>query len=575
MYYKRFAAALLLFAGCILSCKKEKLNYSYDNRHDTIVGGSSNVRLVNLLGNNQLAINGERLTGYLVLQPPVGGGEPLYPGTYWFPANGKMGTTFTIPRQFLTNGKAMVSSDNMAFQSPSDSIGFEITEEYNKPKDYYMVRSLPYTAAATERVTAIPRDITAPAKAGYFKIRLVNMGDEVAASNNAENLALPLTLAYADGTPVSNATSNINTHSWSDYVELPYGTYQFKVLTPSGTEVSSVSGNGVEQTNIIEPATSTLVKPVNGFPNAVSTGLTFGPVKTFQPGGVYTIAVGVTRMTAPYVYGTPGESFPFYQNTFRIIADISEPANTDYYRLQAVQANPDEAQVTFRVNGEKLGDAGYAAHTGYGIYITGETTIEALDAAGKVIASAKQLLKPGLNYTAWLYLTPEGKAAISLVNNNLSGGWYAVRPDNTGQDGIYNRMLNEYPFNLRFLNFCPDLPYVSFTMDNGQAVGSETGSRNLQPGIPALELPYARFNQVQEAYRILAYRSGPGVYPGTWLSEIPVLKSTDLIARPDAYVRPVKPVHEPGIYTIALIGRLKGNLPEATKAKMIIIKHTK
>ncbi|SHM47883.1 hypothetical protein SAMN05444266_108218 [Chitinophaga jiangningensis] len=575
MFYKCFAAGMLLLAGCMLSCKKEKVNYSYDNRPDTTVSGNSTIRLVNLVANNQLSLNGDSLTGYLALNPLPGGGEPLYPGTYWFPANGKLGTTFTIPRQFLTTGKAMVSSDYLAYQSLRDSIGFEVTEIYSQPKDYYMLKSLPYTAAAVTRVVEVPREVTAPSKAGYFKIRLVNFADQVAASNNAENLAVPLTLVFADGTKVSTATTDVQTRSWSSYVELPYGTYQFKVLTPSGTEVSSIPGNNLEQTNLVDPATSTLVKPATGFPNAVSTGLTYAPVKTYQAGGVYTIVVGVTKMTAPYVYGTPGESFPFYQNAFRVIADVSEPVNNEYYRLQAVQADPDEAKVTFVVNGVQLGNAGYGTSTAYGVYVTGKTTVDAVNAAGNVIASAQQQLMPGMNYTAWLYKNAAGKAVLTLVNNNLSGSWYEVGTGNSGQDGTYNRLLHEYPFNIRFLNLCSDLPYVSFTLDNGQPAGSETGTRNLQPGVAATELPYARFNQVHPAYQILAYKSGPGVYPGTWLSAVPVLKSTDFITRPDAYTRPVKPVQEPGIYTVALIGQLNGSLPEAKKAKMIIIKHTK
>ena len=573
MYYKRFAAGLLLLAGCILSCKKEKVDYAYDNRPDTTVGGSSNIRLVNLTANNQLSINGSPLTGYLVLNPPVGGGEPLYPGTYWFPANGKLGATFNIPRRFLTNGRALVSTDYLAYQGVRDSIGFEVTETYSKPKDYYLLKGLPYTAGDAPRVVEVPRDVTAPARAGYFKIRLVNMADQVAAGNNAENVALPLTLAYADGTPVSPATTNVPARSWSAYVELPYGVYQFKVLTPSGTEVSAIPGNALEQTHLTDPATSTLVKPATGFPNAVSTGLTYEPVKTYQPGGVYSIAVGVTRMTAPYVYGTPGESFPFYQNAFRILPDITEPANVEYYRLQAVQADPDEGQVSFLVNGMKLGDAAYAAGTDYSVYVTGSAKVEAVNAAGIVIATTSQTLLPGMNYTAWLYKTPEGKPAITLVSNNLSGAWYED-PGNVAPDGTYTRLQHDYPFHIRFLNLCADLPYVSFTLDNGQSVGSETGSRNLQPGVAATGLPYARFSQVQEAYQVLAYRSSPGVYPGTWLSTVPALKSTDLVAKPEHYTRPVKPVHEPGVYTVALIGQL--NAGAATKqAKMIIIKHTK
>lgn len=568
MHYTRFAAGLLLIAGCMLSCKKEKVDYKYDNRPDTTVGGNSSVRLVNLTANNQLIINEDTLTSYIILPQLAGGGEPNYPGTYWFKTDGRLGTTFTIPRQFMTNGKASVVTNLYAYQGMPDSVGFTVTEEYNKPKDYYIVHGKQYATNDPERVVEVPREITTPSKAGYFKIRLVNMADPVSPTWKAENVAVPLTLAYADGTVVSPVTSNIATHAWSEYVELPYGTYQFKVLTPAGTALISVGGSNFENTSLHDPATSTMTKPSSGGPvNAVSTGLTYVPLKTFQPGGVYTIAVGIAKLEQPYFTGLPGETTIFYQNATRIIADVSEPLNTDYFRMHAVQADPDATQVTFRVNGATLGEAAYATPTGYGIFVTGLTKVEAVDAAGNVIAVAEQRMEPGMNYTAWLYKQPGGKAAIVFVSNNLSGGYY--NPDNgsSGQDGSLDMRRQTYPFDIRFLNLCADLPYVSFTLGNGQP----TGSRNLQPGVPALDLPYTHFKQDAQPYQFMVYQSSPTVYPGTWLSEIPVLKSDALIARPEAYVRAPMPVHEPGVYTIALIGEMKGE----SKARMIIIKHTK
>ncbi|RFS21711.1 DUF4397 domain-containing protein [Chitinophaga silvatica] len=575
MYYKYFAVGLMLLTISMLSCKKEKVDYSYDNRPDIGVGGSSTIRLVNCTQNNQLSINGEKLTSYLIINPPQGE-QALYPGTYWFPTNGKLGASFTVPRQFLTNGSAMISTDYLAYSMSRDSFGFKVIEEYNKPKDYFMVYGLPYSAEKVSRVREVPREITAPSKAGYFKIRIVNLADKVSAAWNAENVAKPLTLAYADGTPVSSTTSNIDPQSWSQYVELPYGTYQFKVLTQEGIEVRASGGDAFENTFMSEPASSNLMRAVSGVPNAVSTGLTYAPVKTYQPGGVYTIVVGIDRLTMLNVFGIPGETSVYYQNIFRVLSDVSEPLNTDYYRLQGVQANPEEGQISFRVNGTKLADANYTAATDYSIYVAGQATIEAVNASGNVLATATQRFQAGQNITAWFYKKPEGKPAIGIVTNNLTGSWYQPLPggDNTGQDGSLNRMTHNYPFNYRFLNLCPDLPYVSFTYDNGQSFGDISTSRNLQPGVAVTNLPYARGIQDQEAFQIMAYKSTPSVYPGSWISSIPVLKSTDFIAHPERYTR-VKPVHEPGVYTVALVGQLNGNQPEAKRAKMIIIKHTK
>lgn len=577
MYYKRFAAGLLLLTIGMLSCKKEKVDYSYDNRPDKAAGGNSTIRLVNLSDHNQLSVNGERLTSYLILNPPAGQ-EALYPGTYWFPTNGKLGGSFTIPRQFLTSGSADVSVDYWVYSQGRDSLGFKITEEYNKPKDYFIMRGYPFTAAKVERIREVPREVTAPAKAGYFKIRIVNLADQVNSSWGAQDVAKPLTLAYADGTPVSTATSNVNPQAWSQYVELPYGTYQFKVLTPDGIEVRASGGNSLENTFMSEPATSNLMKMVQGrLPNAVSTGLTYAPVKTYQPGGVYTVVVGIDHLTMLNVYGVPGETAAYFQNDFRVLADVSEPLNTDYYRLQGVQANAEEGAVTFRVNGVNLGDAAYTTGTDYGIYVTGQATVEAVNAAGAVLASATQRFLAGQNYSAWFYKTPEGKSAISLAANNLTGSWYdplATGSTGSGQDGSLSRMTHNYPFNYRFLNLCPDLPYASFTYDNGQPAGSATSSRNLQPGAVVTDQPYARQGQDAEPYQLMVYKSSPTIYPGNWIPAIPVLKSTAFVARPDRYTR-VKPIHEPGVYTVALVGRLNANQPEGKNAKMIIIKHTK
>jgi hypothetical protein len=54
-----------------------------------------------------------------------------------------------------------------------------------------------------------------------------------------------------------------------------------------------------------------------------------------------------------------------------------------------------------------------------------------------------------------------------------------------------------------------------------------------------------------------------------------VLTGQHLIARPELYVRGGLPNHEPGIYTIALVGSTSASAPANQKAKMIILKHTK
>lgn len=574
MNYKYFVIGLMLFTGSLLSCKKDKSDYFYDNRPVTDVRGNSLVRLVNLTGANQLIVNGDSLTNFKVIVPVPGSAQPLYPGTPYFPENGRLGTTWTIPRQLLQSGKAAIVTDMLAYQGARDPLAFEVEEKNNTPVDYYMVQGNYWTVGDLPRVIAIPRSASSPEKAGYFKIRLLNLADELKPqSDPAENVAGPLTLTYADGTPVSTATSNVATRQASAYVEVPYGVYQFRVLTSQGTQVTAIGGNAEEFTNIIDPATSTLVRAVNGVPHTVSTNLTYAPVKTYQAGGIYTIVVGAATFITPYYAGHPGETSTAMQNGFRVIADISEPANTTYTRLQAAHVLPGEGNIVVKVNGKPLADLAYTGHSEYGIYVAGQANIEAVNAQGTVIAAMNEALGAGLNYTAWVYRRPDGKAAISLVSNNLSGSFYA--PDGNGQDGVNARHQLQFPFNIRFLNFCSDLPYVSFTSGNGQPLAGYESTKNLEPGKAPVALPYVRFGQAQTEYQFMAYRSSPAVYPGSWLKEIPVLKSTDFIARPALYVRGAQPAHEPGIFSVALIGQLNNALPEAQKAKMIIVKHTK
>jgi hypothetical protein len=573
MYYKHFAAGLLLFAGTLLSCKKEKVDYLVDNRANTEASGNSLVRLVNIKGNNQLIINGDTLTNFTFAVPVAGQPTPAPNGTKWFPDNGAMGPTFSIPRQFLQSGKAFVVTDSYVYQGVRDSIGFEVTETNNAPMDYYIVQGDVYTAQKVDRVLPVPRDVTAPARAGYFKIRLLNIADQLKPQGaGEENISQPLTLAYADGTPVSAQTSGIDVRQHSDYIELPYGTYQFKVLTPQGTEVMATGGSANENANVIDPATSQITKGVQGIPHTVPIGLTYAPVRSYQPGGIYTIAVGASSYTSPYYNGQPGETTFYYQHGFRVIADISEPLNATYFRLQGVHALPGEAPVSFRVNGNKLGDVGYSEHSDYGMYVQGKAKIEALNGQGTVIASLDVDGIANQNYTAWLYKKTDGTNAIALASNNLSGAFYFAGSGTDGQDGQFTQQRHNYPFHTRFLNFCADLPYASFTTNNGQAVGQEA-SRNLAPGQIPVNLPYARSIASADPYQLMVFRSSPTVYPGNWIPEIPVLKNTDFVAKPEHYTRPVKPLHEPGIYTVALIGKLDGTAGQ--QAKMIIVKHTK
>lgn len=567
MKYIYFATGMMLLAGIFQSCKKDKSDYYYDNRPITDVRNNSAVRIVNLSGNNQVIANGDTLTNYKIVPPGATTEESLMPGTKYFPENGRIGTVWSIPRELLKNGKATLKVENRSYNGLNEPVDFDVEETYNDPADYYLLRGLATNTGSLPQVMKVPRSVTAPAKAGYFKIRILNLASLLKPQNsNEENVALPLSLTWADGTPVSEVTNAIAPGLYSEYIEVPYGTYQFKVLTPQGTAVTAAGGNNSETTDIIDPETSTLVKPSTGRPHTVSTNLTYAPVRTYQPGGIYTIVVSENVFAIPYYNGNPGETVDIHQNGFRIIADITEPLNNTYVRLQAVHTLPGERAVTVKINGQSLATLAYASHSDYSTYVYGDSKIEAVNADGKILASVEMQLSAGLNYTAWVYQQPDGKPGITVVSNNLSGTY--SNNNGQGQDGTYAVSKQDYPFHIRFLNLCKDLPYVSFTSNDGQAIQGVEATHNLEPGKVPVQLPYARFTQQQSAYQLMAFRSSPGVYPGNWITSIPVLNSTDFIARKELYVRGALPVHEPGVFSVALIG-------QSENAKMIIVKHTK
>lgn len=570
---KKYIQQLPLLLGFLMllslaACKKAKQDFEYDNRLITDARKSSSLRIINLGGYSQVEMDGEKLTStkYLLPTDPIG---TVLPGTKYFPENGgQLGSTWNVPQSLLKNGRARFFTAMGGPNSPTDQLTIDLQEDPAQSMDYYLL--------ATERVSAgepkylrIPREVSSPSDPAKFKIRVLNLSSTVELSD-MENLVGPMSLAWADGTPVSTKTNNILPGQYSDYIELPYTTAQLKILTPEGIQVPGTTRM------LIFPATSTLTS-VRGWPPE-DTRLTFSAFKSFAPGGIYTIVIAPYSFKIPYLNGNPGEEVSNYQNAIRIMNDISEPVNITYARVQAVNALPGADGVKITMNGSVLGNAlAYTGHTDYQNYVTGTYTIEAKDIAGNVLASNQLMLDANTNFTLWLHPDANGKAAISAVANDLS----RVIPGTTAtDDATYVRNKLDYPFSIRFLNLCPDLPYVTFTKDNGQSFlhpfnKNPTAVNNLKPGVFPTEAPYIQIDADHIPYKIMAFRSAPGIVPGNWASDIPVLTGQDLIARPALYVRGDLPNHEPGIYTIALVGSTIASAPADQKAKMIILKHTK
>ncbi|SKD04290.1 hypothetical protein SAMN05660461_2806 [Chitinophaga ginsengisegetis] len=561
---------ILIAVAVMMSACSKKLDYSYDNRMVQYPMSASGIRVVNLVGATELSVNGQRLTSYL--QPDKEGyyGPNETRGTAYFPETGRLGLTYSIPREQV---KASGWVDSILFSSLSVKNAvpaprpFRAKEDDAHPNDYYFVRFRPNPDGFQDSLFVIPRGISPAADPAVFKVRLLNLSSTITGSIPPGIFRTgPMSLTLADGTGVPGL-SNIAPGKYSDYVEIPYGTYQFKVLNNEGKEVPA----GGTIYNLFNPATGTLMD-INGTPGIggnKDTWLTYAPLKTFQPGGIYTIVVSSTY-EANIPTGNPnGETYKSENNTFRIIADIPEPLNITYARLQGVNVAAGK-KITWQVDGQPMGSTlAFTQQTTYSRYITGTHMVKALDENGQVLAESNLAMQPADNFTAWLYTRKDGSAAITFSANNLSGKYY----DGTAtDDGTYSILKAVYPFWIRFMNFCPDLEEVTFTQGNGQPFSavSALAYQHIYFAKAVTDLPYV-MQMVNFSQPVMAYASRPGIAPGDWLRNITPLKSRDFIARPELYKTPELPQSEPGIYTVVLLGSTAANATE--KARMIIVKH--
>ncbi|MGN7821411.1 hypothetical protein ACTJJB_14865 [Chitinophaga sp. 22536] len=554
----------LLSAGVLTSCTKKE-DFTYDNRVNPQADAASSVRIVNLRGATELMVNGKQLSAFMLPNYEGYYDENTTKGTPFFPETGRMGLTYTIPQQ-LVSADGTVKDIRFASFVRSFSLaltrGFVAKDDFNHPVDYYFTYFAPNTGQLTDSLFAIPRSVSPPANPEHCKVRLLNLSSSSAAFGGN------MRVVWADGTTVAGL-DNIGVGQYSEYVELPYGTYQLKVMAMDGQMVPGVGGS-TQEFNVINPPTGTIMLPgvkakprVNGF---VDSKLTFAPLKTYQPGGVYTIVVA-DQPTFRYPTGSDnGETYPGKNNAFRIIAD-AEPQNNTYARLQAINVLPGKS-VSVSVDGNMLGNAlAFSAASAFKPYITGTHVVKVTDAAGTALTDSTVSLIPGDNNTIWVY-EKNGKAAISIVANNLSNSFYS----GATEDGSYSTTKIEFPSWIRFMNFCPDLPEATFTTDDGQVLGTTLAGQRLQLGVPMVKNPYvmldANFYQ-----SVLAYASAENVIPGNWLREVTPLRSRDFIARPELYPAGRSPISETGVYTVALIGNLNTSKPGSEKARMIIIKH--
>lgn len=555
------------------ACKKDKADYLFRELPQQPPLTASTVRLMNMGRTaTELIINDTPLTSFV--QPNIEGYFLDARPTLYF-QNGRMGSSYTIPQRFIgANGNAHIKIGSMIYGHkeliyPKE---FDIHEDVNNPTDFYNVLYGDHGGSnilGDDSLFAIPRSISPPANPEHFKIRLLNLSS----APDAASLEGDMSLVFADGTKVSATTNNIATGKYSDYIELPYGTYQFKVMTNDGRLLPAVRVNADELLSVVNRTTGTMT---NGNNPVVDTRLTYAPIRTFQPGGVYTIMVCASMSFSSLDAGSSSAS-PAGINSYRIIADNKEALNITHGRLQAVNAMPG-VSVSVSVDSKPLqeGAMAFSKATGYKTLVNGTHTVQLTDASGKKLAEQSLTIQGSDNYTAWVYPGENGQPAMKLVANNLSGSFY-LSSNPKGDDGSNDQYTYSMPFKIRFLNLSTDIPEVTFTGANGALLNDflsfrGSSSQHISRGQVITDQPYIFFSPLTGIKKLGVYASHPGVLPGDWIQEIPQLSGTDFIARPELYAG-LLPAYETGVYTVALTGSLHPKNAGEAAASMIIIKH--
>ncbi|MBN9383735.1 MAG: hypothetical protein J0H74_23460 [Chitinophagaceae bacterium] len=546
-----------LLAGAVLttSCSKSKNDVTAGRQVTYENLAPSTVRIV--LGTGwDLVVNNDTLTNFLAV-PFAGTGPTSLPNpTKYFPTTGKLTDGYYLPQQFLdAGGRAIVKvmAAQLAPAMPYLLDSFQVQEDYYHPSDYYLAGTQLQTNNSTG-VTQIPRAVTPAGDPTHIRIRLINLG----VSNAGLAPGTPLTLTLADGTPVSPVTSGIANGQWSDYVELPYGTYSFRIL---------IDGKGIQL-----PAKAPQLMSVTSQADfTITGGQYYIPTRTFQPGGAYSVVVYYSGGSYQY------KEYPIPTNCFSFETDIQPSANLTYARVQGVNT-AEENGLHLQIDGMDS-VIGYGLSSGYTTLIAGSHTAKVTDGTGKVVAEKKFSVKGGDNLTLWVYPTAAGPDSVAVVQNNM-GGLQSTGTNADGSDAgalLYDPLNFDMIVQTRFLNLCPDLDYVTFTQPNGvlfpnTRFSSALAAQNLQPGQPAdaIAVSYPYVNLISgSATNIEVYQSKPRALPGNRLNGVADLTPTNFVHLPAAQYPSQPPGKEPGVYTVALIGRSIAN----QQPKMIVVKH--
>ncbi|MEI3802672.1 MULTISPECIES: DUF4397 domain-containing protein [unclassified Chitinophaga] len=578
------------------ACKKEKADNVNPSSQDALKVSNSNIRLFNFTDYDvDMAINNIPLTAYGVKDgfgSVIAGtgnvtklGLQYFPKEAWKAAAG--GSPFILPTFLLDkNGNAQIR-----LTINQKTIDTTILNNTLQPKDYYLFRRVVGEKDAFNFVI-LNREANPPAVAQNFKIRILNY------QQNQDPLGLtgPVTLTFADGTPVSPLLSNIAPNTASAYVELPYGAYQFKLFGADGASIDVTK----QLTELpVQPdfqSQKPLPQPQEGI---------IVPVRTYKPGGAYTMLLSPAAMIYNDKYDDGAgdvQKIGVNMNVYRVVTDINPDVNFSFARVQAANALPG-AVVNVLIDGTPVGEQlDFGKNSGYSILTRGEHTVSITNAAGKKLAEKPLTLYPYDNYTVWATLQADGSAGILFSAVNMTATSFDNYGNNTGGDGSGLLRKQFYTWSTRFLNLSPDVPAATFTNDNALLIDYDAYYHNLPApatynilsnkapdidpflsyGIGKKTLGTANPANIGQGSitTIRAYESTPGKYPelpGRLLMNVtPVNVKDQFIANKALYTsESLKPWAELGVYTVALIGRTGTGVPATEKARMIVIKHNK
>ncbi|HVK46679.1 MAG TPA: hypothetical protein VM488_02515 [Pseudobacter sp.] len=584
----QYFGLLLIFT--VLGCGKSKFNQEYYEENPLTLTGS-NIRLFNLsqhdlgitVNNTVLAKQKTNVNDELQVSAI---GRLLFPDGIW-----KNQASFTIPNALLDKaGGAWLSL--LPVSAPFRFRDTLLVNDPVNPQDIFLLPG--------GKVASFSRNNTPPSKPQNFKIRIVNIGN----LNTEFNSGGPVSLTYSDGSRVDAKLNGITNGQSSEYAEIPFGTYQFKLFAGGSNpdyKRQLVTENIIYAYNPCIPG----ALPQEGF---------MPPLKTFKPGGVYTVMV-IPAIFNYEVSCNGGTSFPevHYANAYQVITDLDPGVNLSYARIHAVNTIPGR-KIIMKDNGTTIGEEALsyvgdlfqtkALPVNYLTVVQGLHTIQALDETGTKLAELQIDIYPFDNLTFWVRADVSGKTEIVFTSNDMTSSFYKTgiapgeAPDD-GTDGERRRRRVNYAWQSRFMNFCNELPAVNFSNDgqlflpmylHPDTVRPLDAYTKLSPG----KVPQRSSSVIFSLPNIGALREngqpdpsslGEAEYfpPAIWVNDaeggqIPGLLLTDILPiqskvtylSNDALYSTTtrRPVAENGVYTTALVGAGAGK-------KLVVIKHNK